>query len=249
MLILLGCIAMYLGFMYGYPVPSFNAENSCGRGVVSEECNFNGYLNRVIFGNSKKFMMYPNDPEGLFSTLTSFMNTFMGLCFSLLMRYNTQKKGKKIDLLLYWILLSMALILVGYEITFGDASNKKRWSVSFAFLSSGISGAALCICFAVVDILNKPFIKEKLIKPTLWLGMNPLFIFVAMIAFDNLLMNNIKFTYNGKKTNVWNFIDKQLFDSWIKQPYVSSVIVSFLNLFLWLAVAYVLYIKKIFIKL
>jgi hypothetical protein len=28
MLILLGCIAMYLGFMYGYPVPSFNAENS-----------------------------------------------------------------------------------------------------------------------------------------------------------------------------------------------------------------------------
>jgi len=194
-------------------------------------------------------MMYPNDPEGLFSTLTSLMNTFSGLCFSLLIRYNTQKKGNKIDLLLYWVLLSMSLIGVGYLITFGDACNKKRWSVSFAFITSGISGAALCLCFIVVDIYNKPLVKEKLVKPALWLGMNPLFIFVAMIAFDNVLMNNIKFKYNGKDTNVWNYIDNQLFNSWIKQPYVSSLIVSFLNLFLWLAVAYILYIKKIFIKL
>jgi predicted acyltransferase len=179
--------------MYGYPVPAFDAKNPCGRGVVSPECNFNGYFNRIIFGNSKKFMMYPNDPEGLFSTLTSLMNTFSGLCFSLLMRYNTQKKGNKIDLLLYWALLSLSLIGVGYLITQGDACNKKRWSVSFSFITSGISGAALCLCFIVVDISNKAWIKEKLIKPTLWLGMNPLFIFVAMIAFDNLLMNNIKF--------------------------------------------------------
>ena len=120
------------------------------------------------------------------------------------------------DLLLLWVLLSIVLITVGYEITFGDACNKKRWSVSFGFITSGISGAALCLCFIFVDILNKPFIKEKLIKPTLWLGMNPLFIFVAMIAFDNILMNNVKFMYNGKENNVWNYIDKQLFDSWIK---------------------------------
>ena len=75
-LVIAGCMAMYLGFMYGYPVPAFDAQNPCGRGVVSPECNFNGYLNRVIFGNSERYMMYPNDPEGVFSTLTSFMNTF-----------------------------------------------------------------------------------------------------------------------------------------------------------------------------
>ena len=192
------CIGVYLGFMYGYPVPAFDDKTPCGRGVVTEECNFNGYFNRIIFGNSKKFMMYPNDPEGLFSTLTSFMNTFYGLCFSLLMRYNTQKKGNKTDLLLMWSLLSMTLIAVGYEITHGDACNKKRWSVSFGFITSGISGTALCLCFVFVDILNKPFIKEKLINPTLWLGMNPLFIYVAMMMFDALLGDNIKFMYKGE---------------------------------------------------
>ena len=193
--------------MYGFSVPAFDIKNPCGKGVVSEECNFNGYFNRLVFGNSKAYMMYPNDPEGLFSTLTAFMNTFQGLCFSLLMRYNTQKKGQKMDLLFYWFLLSIISITVGYEITFGDACNKKRWSVSFAFITSGITGAALCICFAFVDILDKKIIKDTLVKPFLWLGMNPLFIFVAMIAFDNILMNNIKFTYKGKPDNVWNFID------------------------------------------
>ena len=111
------------------------------------------------------------------------------------------------DLLLYWTLLSMSLITVGYLISYGDACNKKRWSVSFAFASSGISGAGLCLCFVVVDMLNKPFIKEKLIQPTLWLGMNPLFIYVAMMAFTNLLMDNINFTYKGEETSLWHFID------------------------------------------
>jgi predicted acyltransferase len=161
--ILVCCIALYLGFMYGYPVPPFDARNLCGRGVVTPECNFDGYLSRLMFGNSSKYMFYPFDPEGLFSTLTALLNTFSGLCFSLLMRYNTQKKGNKVDLLLCWALLSLTLIGVGYLITQGDACNKKRWSVSFAFISSGFSGAVLCLCFVVVDMSTRRFIKEKLV--------------------------------------------------------------------------------------
>jgi predicted acyltransferase len=194
-------------------------------------------------------MLYPNDPEGLFTTLSSFTNTLAGLAFSLLMRYNTQKKGDKISLLLYWILLSLALFLIGYELMSFEPVCKKRWSISFAFLTSAFSGAALSICFVFVDILDKKVIKDYIIQPFLWLGMNPLFIFVAMIAFDNLLMNNIKFGYEGRTINVWSFIENQVFNSWIKQSYVSSVIVSLLNLGLWLGVACILYKKKIFIKL
>ena len=154
------------------------------------------------------------------------------------------------DLLKYWAVFTGILILIG-ETTFilGEPVCKKRWSVSFAFITSGISGAALCFCFIAVDILNKPFIKNYVIQPFLWLGMNPLFIFVAMIAFDNLLMNNIKFDYNGRRTNVWGFIQNHIFNSWINQAYVSSLIVSLLNLALWMGVACVLFKKKIFIKL
>jgi predicted acyltransferase len=83
------CFAIYLGFMYGYPVPAFDSKTPCGRGVVSEECNFNAYLSRLMFGNDDKYQFYPNDPEGLFSTLTALMNTMQGMCYTLLMRHNT----------------------------------------------------------------------------------------------------------------------------------------------------------------
>jgi predicted acyltransferase len=89
------------------------------------------------------------------------------------------------------MLLSLSSILIGYEVSQGDVCCKKRWSVSFAFITSGISGAALCICFMVVDILDKKVVKETLIKPFLWFGMNPLFIYCAMMCFDSLLAHNI----------------------------------------------------------
>jgi hypothetical protein len=36
---------------------------------------------------------------------------------------------------------------------------------------------------------------EKIKLPLIWLGMNPLFIFVGMIFWEALLMWNIKFEY------------------------------------------------------
>ena len=242
------CLAVYIGLMHGYPVPPFDANNLCGRGVLTPACNFGAYVDQHVFG--KKYMIWPNDPEGLFTTLTSLVNTFAGLCFSLLMRRNSQKKGSNNDLVKYWLYFTLILVTIGGLLTIFEPVNKKRWSASFAFYTSALSGGALCLCFYLVDILNKPFIKEKICLPFLWLGMNPLFIFVAMICFDNLLMNNIKFhDSNGKLWNVWGWINEKLFASWMGDLYLASVTVSILNLALWMLVAYVLYRKKIFIKL
>lgn len=107
-------------------------------------------------------MFAPTDPEGIFTTITAFINVFAGIFFSLLMRYSTKKfNGDKTSLLLLWSLLTIVLVIVGYETSaLGDEINKKRWSVSFAFVTSGFSGAVLCLCFAVVDIYNKPWIKN-----------------------------------------------------------------------------------------
>ncbi len=243
-----GCLAIYIGFMHGYPVPPYSEAHQCGRGDLSPECNFGAYLDRAVFGT--KYMMYPNDPEGIFTTLSSFTNTFAGLCFSLLMRYNTSKKGNNVTLVKYWLGLAASFGAIGGLMTIFEPVCKKRWSASFAFLTSAYSGFLLCLCFFVVDILNKPFIKEKLALPFLWLGMNPLFIFVAMIFADNLVMNNISYVDpNGKKSSLWGLLYVDLFLSWIGNEYVASLLFSFVNLLLWLLAAYALYKRKIFIKL
>ena len=127
---------------------------------------------------------------------------------------------------------------------------KKRWSASFAFLTSSYTGFLLCLCFFLVDILDKPLIKEKLALPFFWLGMNPLFIFVAMIFADNIVMNNISYVDSeGHRSSLWGLLYKRLFTSWIPNEYVASALFSFVNLLIWLAAAYSLYRRKIFIKL
>ena len=44
-IILVVFFVFYLSFMYGYDVPDFDGE-VCGRGNLSESCNFSGYLDR-----------------------------------------------------------------------------------------------------------------------------------------------------------------------------------------------------------
>ena len=132
----------------------------------------------------------------------------------------------------------------------GDAVCKKRWSVSFAFLTSSFSGLWLCICFYIVDILDKRVIREQLAKPFLWLGMNPLFIYIAMTVLNTIVAHNIKFPYkDDPKCPLVTYINEAWFNSWIGNEYVSSTLVGFVFLAIQLVIAWVLYRKGIFIKL
>lgn len=56
---IVGCLAVYLGFMYGYPVPPYPIypDVPCGRGNTSEYCYFGAYLDLKVFG--PKYMMLP----------------------------------------------------------------------------------------------------------------------------------------------------------------------------------------------
>lgn len=111
------------------------------------------------------------------------------------MRRNSAAKGTNLALLKHWALVTVVLGAVGGLAAIGDAVCKKRWSVSFAFLTSSFSGLWLCICFYIVDILDKRVIREQLVKPFLWLGMNPLFIYISMTMLNTLVDHNIHFPY------------------------------------------------------
>jgi predicted acyltransferase len=142
------------------------------------------------------------------------------------------------------------LAVIGGLAVIGDSVCKKRWSVSFAFFTSSFSGIWLCICFAIVDILNKPIIRDKAVKPFLWLGMNPLFIYISMTVINTIVAHNIKFNYNDDPDYpLVTYINEAWFNSWIGNEYVSSTIVGFIFLAIQLVIAFLLYRKRIFIKL
>jgi predicted acyltransferase len=150
-----------------------------------------------------------------------------------------------------WGALGGFCILIGCLIALGNPVNKKLWSPSFAYITSGIAACGLALCYLLVDILKGPSsrVRTAILKPFLWLGMNPLFVFVAMIFFDNLLMNNIKWGTGSGKRSLWGYLDEVWLNSWLRNEYVSSTVFSLLNLILWMAMARLLYNRNIFIKL
>lgn len=136
-------------------------------------------------------MIYPNDPEGLFTNLTAFLNGYVGYYYCLIMldigkgESNGNQKIRKIIWL--WVLWALMMGALVYPLTWLMPLNKKIWSISFVFLTAAVSGLSLSIITYLFDILPKKFptsLYPKLVKiithPFLWLGRNPLVIFILM---------------------------------------------------------------------
>lgn len=141
-------------------------------------------------------MIYPNDPEGLFTTLSSFMNAYAGYWFCLTMfeHRNDTKKTVKI-----WVMAASLCALTALPLVWLMPLNKKIWSVSYAFLTVGTSGISLALITIIFDIAGKDNIRyknitSKISNPFLWFGRNPLALFMSRDFLDDLCNSYIVFS-------------------------------------------------------
>lgn len=97
-------------------------------------------------------MIYPNDPEGIFTTLTAFLNAYAGYWSCLVMQdYKTSQKR----IFILWAIFSILFVTISFPLEFVMPFCKKIWSISFVFLTSGVSGFSLLFLTYVIDILGK----------------------------------------------------------------------------------------------
>ena len=82
-------------------------------------------------------------------------------------------------------------------------------------------------------------------RPLIWLGRNPLFVFVFMDALAIILIKY--FIINDK--SAWALLYKHAFKSWITNDQICSVAFSSFFLIIWTAIAGLLHRKQIFLKL
>lgn len=133
---------VYLAIMLSLDVPG------CGRGVITPECNASGYIDRLILGSSLIYRGGPYDPEGIVSTLTAALTTWMGLLHYKLAEYvKTQSKSEQWPegkyenrVALYFVFSGISLIIVSLIIHIGFPLNKPIWSPSYAIFMPGCAG-------------------------------------------------------------------------------------------------------------
>lgn len=192
-------------------------------------------------------MIYPNDPEGLFTNLSAFLNGFAGYIFCLIMMDNKNDTPRVMKL---WVVASLLMGAMVYPLTLLMPLNKKIWSISFVFITSAVSGLSLTFITYFVDVLGSKHprygrIITKITTPFIWLGRNPLAIFILMDVLAILL---IKYIIIDEKS-AWAHFYHYVFASWIGNPEVASTVYACFYVVLWTLVAGLLFRKNIFVRL
>lgn len=121
--------------------------------------------------------------------------------------------------------------------------NKNIWTSSFVFYTGGVALLFLGVVYWLVDVLSY----KGWIKPFRVYGVNPLFAYIISGVIAKLAYLISWETASGDTQTVKGWIYDNFFLSWLS-PYNASLDYALLNVLVVLAVVWVLYRKRIFIK-
>lgn len=190
--------------------------------------NWSNFIDLNILGEH----MYKDDydPEGLFSTLPAIATCISGILI-----------GKQLDNLknlkpLFG--MALALLVLGYILNIWFPINKAIWSSSFVLVTSGYAALILGIVYYITDIKKIKF--GAIFK---YAGMNALIIYFL----SSLVAKTFYLTKIGD-TNLHSWLYSNLFAHDFFSDELSSLLYALTVVAFYLGLGYVLYKRKIFIK-
>ncbi len=212
-----------------------------GNGFEQSEHNIISIIDKSILGVNH---MYKDaglaiDPEGLLSTIPSICHVLIGFwCGELLMA--VKDNGERIQRL---FLVGTILTFSGLLLSYGCPISKKLWSPTFVLTTCGLASSFLALLIWIIDIKGY----KTWCKFFESFGVNPLFIYVTG-AVLTVLTGSFFFPYAGKLMSIKLYIYKYLL-----QPFMENIQASLVFALLFVGVnwliGYVLYKKKIYIKI
>ncbi|MEN8247952.1 MAG: hypothetical protein ABFS32_03405 [Bacteroidota bacterium] len=176
----------------------------------------------------------PFDPEGLLSTFPAVVTVLSGYLFGKLVG-----KYKDMDLVARILLVGNVLLLAGYAWGLVFPVNKALWTSSYVLVTSGIAAIVLGILIYLIDIKGW----SRWAVPFEAFGMNPLIIFVLSIIWVKTY-----FQIDMGEMNMYGWLYATVFKP-IINPTFGSLLFALFHVFGCWVVAYILYRKKIYIKI
>lgn len=220
MLVAFGLLLVsYWALLSFVPVP--------GTGEISFEAgkNWSNYLDsKYLIGRRHDGEW---DPEGLLSTLPSIASCLLGVFAALFIRNQNYSANKKV---MYLVLGGLAGVVFGFLWGIQFPVIKKIWTSSYVLVSGGYSLMLLGIFYWLVDVKGW----QKWAMPFVWIGMNPITIYVARNILD---FNRLATRFAGGDLFLL------LGDLW------GTLLLRTVSVGLSFLLVYFLYKKKIFLRL
>ena len=231
--IALALLLIYWILMANFAAPGFAA------GDLSKEGSLASSIDRWVFGRHVWAQAKVYDPEGLLSTLPAITTTLFGV-FTGRWLVSPRSQYEKAAGMFF---AGMCCIVIGWAWNPFFPINKALWTSSYAVFTAGMALQLLAFCYWLIDIRNYRFWT----KPFVVFGMNAIALFVGSGIMARLMGLIIVSEADGATTlKAW--IYSRLFTSWLP-PYNASLAFAIAFILVWLGLMWILYWKKIYIKI
>jgi predicted acyltransferase len=193
------------------------------------------------------YLEYPDhnlrDPEGLLSDLPAFGTALLGVLAGLWLRGKRAAKSTALGLAAG----AMTCLALGYLWSLEFPLNKNMWTSTFVLVAAGYSLTVLTLSYLVMDVRGWGRGESKwLVYPWLVLGANSITAYMFSEIVPGLL-ERIEFVADGRKTNLPSWLADHVFIH-MPTPGWSAFAFSFFTLAYCFIPVWILYRKKIFVK-
>ena len=228
--------AIFCNHRYTLPVAAallviYSAILIFGNGYAEDaDINILAQADLKLFGYDHIYHKSPVDPEGLLGTISSIAHVMLGFYCGRLIRMKDTINQKVIAL----FVVGTVIVIGGWLLSYGLPLNKRVWSPSYVLVTCGLASLLQALLMYVIDI------QQKKGWTTFFhvFGVNALALYVSSELLAILLGNY------GVSETVYGWIHAV-----IPPLKPASLVYALYFVLLNFAIGYVLYRKKIYIKL
>jgi predicted acyltransferase len=232
LVIVLVLLLVYWLLMARLSAPGFAA------GDLSKEGSIASFIDRVVLGSHiwKQGRVY--DPEGLLSTIPALATTWLGVLTGQWLRASKSDYEKVAGM----FVAGMCCLVIGWAWNPFFPINKSLWTSSYVLFTGGLALQLLAFCYWLIDIKKY----RTWAKPFVVFGVNAIALFVGTGIMAKL-MGLIKLPWGSTQISLQGWIFQKLFLPWAS-PVNASLAYAIAFILLWLGLMWILYQRKIFIK-
>jgi predicted acyltransferase len=225
-------LVSYWIIMSFIPVPGVGAAN------LEAATNMGAWLDRLLLDGHLWQYSKTWDPEGILSTLPAIASGMLGVLTA-----DWLKKDMEPGVKTTWLFISGIALIIGgliWDIVF--PINKALWTSSFVLYTAGLAMHALAISYWFIDVVKV----KRFIQPFIFFGSNAITIYVGSELFSKIFYivsvgdGTSELSLKGWLYNLFNV-------GWLGS-HNASLLLAITWVILFLIPAWIMYRKKIFIK-
>jgi len=225
-------LIIYAILMTLVPVPGVGHPN------LEPTTNLGAWLDRKLLNGHLWSQTKVWDPEGILSTMPAIVTAIIGMITGWWLRLDKDKTLKTV-----WLFIMGSICMaLGYIWNGWFPINKGIWTSSYVLYTGGLALLFLGFCYWFIDVKNSRW----WIKPFQVYGLNAITVFFLSGLVAKLLYI-IKVPYGTEQVGLGTYLFRNLFLPWLS-PINASLVWAICYVIFWLGLMWILYKKKIFIK-